>query len=220
MDGYPPSPSLKAQKGRRRISAKQNSPLFGVRFPSLRVSLSVPTSLEPFIAACLFYGGEHKLGEAKAIREIPCIQSIRVYTLRPTKDFEGPRLRDWALYKFSSSDSLDTAATSIDWKNPMGGHVATPYYIYFYVFTCEHCQFPHLDVRFVPTIPQDQIDNDSAVWTCAKCNSPQSTVGYRKAAYAKKLLMSDGKCTERVNLNSLPPPKVIRIDRASASHRK
>ena len=98
--------------------------------------------------------------------------------------------------------------------------MATPYYIYFYVFTCEHCQFPHLDVRFVPTIPQDQIDNDSAVWTCAKCNSPQSTVGYRKAAYAKKLLMSDGKCTERVNLNTLPPPKVIRIDRASASHRK
>lgn len=102
----------------------------------------------------------------------------------------------------------------------MDGHVATPYYIYFYVFTCEHCHFPHVDVRFVPTIPQDQIDNDPAVWTCTKCKSPQSAIDYRRAAYSKKLLMSNGKCSERIGLNILPPPNVIRFDKARASHRK
>ena len=96
----------------------------------------------------------------------------------------------------------------------------TPYYVYFYVFTCEHCHFPHVDARFVPTIPQDQIDNEPAEWTCRKCNSPQNAVSYRKAVYGKKLLVSNGKCTERVNLNALPPPKVIRIDRAGAANRK
>jgi ribosomal protein L37AE/L43A len=93
--------------------------------------------------------------------------------------------------------------------------MAVPYYIYFYVFECEHCHYPHLDTRLVPTIPQDQMDNDPSVWRCKKCNSPQSAVGYRTAAYAKKLLMSNGKCTERVSLNSLPPTNIIRIDRAA-----
>ena len=98
--------------------------------------------------------------------------------------------------------------------------MTTPYYIYFYVFTCEHCHFPYMDMRFVPTIPQDQIDNDPAVWICKKCNSPQSAVNYRKAAYAKKLLMSDGKCSERVSFNTLALSKIFRIDRGSASNRK
>lgn len=98
--------------------------------------------------------------------------------------------------------------------------MAPSYYIYFYVFTCEHCHFPYVDVRFVPTIPQDQIDNDPAVWTCKKCNSPQSTVGYRKAAYAKKLLMSNGKCTERASFNTLTLSKIFGTDRGSASNRK
>lgn len=98
--------------------------------------------------------------------------------------------------------------------------MATPYYIYFYVFTCEHCHFPFVDVRFVPTIPQDQMDDDPAAWTCKKCGSPQSTVDYRKAAYTKKLLMSNGKCTERASFNTLALSRILGIDRGSASNRK
>jgi hypothetical protein len=102
----------------------------------------------------------------------------------------------------------------------MASHVAVSYYIYFYVFECEHCHYPHLDMRLVPTIPQDQMDDDPAVWTCKKCNSRQSTVCYRNAAYAKKLLMTSGKCTERGNLSTLPLSKIIKFDRARRSNLK
>jgi Zn-finger protein len=94
------------------------------------------------------------------------------------------------------------------------------YYIYFYVFECEHCHYPHLDTRLVPTIPQDQMDNDPYVWTCKKCKIPQSAVGYRTAAYAKKLLMTNGKCTERVKLSSLLPTSMMSFGRARRSNLK
>lgn len=113
----------------------------------------------------------------------------------------------------SSTDSIEGRAC------PMAEHLPTSYYIYFYVFTCEHCHYPYLDMRLVPRIPQDQMDSEPAVWTCKKCYSPQSTAGHRRAAYAKRLLMSNGKCSERV-LAALAPSKIFAIDRASRSDSK
>jgi hypothetical protein len=79
----------------------------------------------------------------------------------------------------------------------------TPYFVYFYVFTCEQCHCPYLDSRLVATVPHDQeIEHAPAEWTCANCNSRQSTALYRSAAYAKKLSVRSGKCSERHSVSN------------------
>ena len=74
----------------------------------------------------------------------------------------------------------------------------TPYFVYFYVFTCEQCNCPHLDTRLVAHAPHDQeIDRAPAEWTCENCNSPQSTALYRSAAYVRMLSVKNGNRSER-----------------------
>lgn len=81
----------------------------------------------------------------------------------------------------------------------------TPYFVYFYVFTCEQCQCPCLDTRLVANTPQDETDRDPALWYCKNCNSSNHTAGHRAAVYAKKLLVKSGKCSERGNGGTLIP---------------
>ncbi len=76
----------------------------------------------------------------------------------------------------------------------------TTYFVYFYVFTCEHCGRPHLDTKCEANAPRDEeIDRAPAEWFCDNCNSPQSTALYRSAVYAKLLSVQNGKCLERRN---------------------
>ena len=74
----------------------------------------------------------------------------------------------------------------------------TPYFVYLYVFTCEQCNSPHFQTHLVPKVPQDEeIERAPAEWFCKNCSSHQSTALYRSAVYAKKLLVRNGKCSER-----------------------
>jgi len=77
----------------------------------------------------------------------------------------------------------------------------TSYFVYFYVYTCDQCNFPHLDTLISET-PQD-LDRRSLDWRCKNCRSQQYVeFGNRTAAYVKALLVKDGKCSERYSVAS------------------
>lgn len=79
----------------------------------------------------------------------------------------------------------------------MQNNPETNYFVYFYVFTCEKCNHPHLETRVAAEAPSFDDDRTPAEWYCKNCDSPQSTAGYRSAGYTTKLLVKSGKCSER-----------------------
>ena len=81
----------------------------------------------------------------------------------------------------------------------------TPYFVYLYVVTCEKCQCPHVETHVIDKAPKDEIDRNGIDWHCKNCKSPQSTALYRGAAYAKWLLVREGKCSERRSADSGSP---------------
>jgi hypothetical protein len=78
----------------------------------------------------------------------------------------------------------------------------TDYFVYLYVVTCEKCNCPHVEAVIADKVPRDEIEQNGIDWHCKNCNSPESTALYRAALYAKRLLVKEGKCSERHNVGN------------------
>jgi hypothetical protein len=81
----------------------------------------------------------------------------------------------------------------------------TDYFIYFYVFTCEKCNCPHIDPHVVPKAPRDEINQRSFSFECENCNSQNyissgmATSSGTATSYAITLRVKNGKYLERHN---------------------
>jgi hypothetical protein len=73
----------------------------------------------------------------------------------------------------------------------------TSYFIYFYVFTCEKCNQPQLQLNLLAEIPQDDKTHQAAFgYTCSNCGHIEFPC-HRPAVYTKWLQVKNSKCSER-----------------------